>query len=303
MAGRRTVPGIAEVRSVVAAHLPGYRVESVGTLGAGVDNLAYEVNGELIVRFQTVPDPARVAAETRLLGTVAGVSPLPVPVPVFTDPQRGCLAYRKLPGVPLLDLPRQRWSAHARSIAGTLGELLAALHAIPVDRLAGLVDLDDYPLTEWLREAADTYRTIAGQVPAAHRRPIEAFLAAPPPLEPPADRYAPVFSHNDLGIEHVLADPETWSVTGVIDWSDAAIVDPAYDFGLLHRDLGPAAVDVALRDYRAGTDLEGLRRRAGCYARCTVFEDLAYGIESGRHAYVEKSLAALEWLFPAPAGA
>jgi len=30
-------------------------------------------------------------------------------------------------------------------------------------------------------------------------------------------------------------------VTGIIDWSDAAIVDPAHDFGLLHRDLGPAA--------------------------------------------------------------
>lgn len=299
MTGRRTVPGTAEVRGVLAAHLPGYRVAQIGRIGAGLDHLAYEVNGELIVRFQTVPEPARVAAEAGLLGAVAGVSPVPVPVPVFTDPQRGCLAYRKLAGVPLLDLPRQRWSAHARSIAGTLGGLLAALHAIPVDRLAGLVDLDDYPLAEWRREAADSYRTVAGHVPAAHRRPIEAFLSAPPP----EDRFTPAFSHNDLGIEHVLVDPETWSVTGVIDWSDAAIVDPAYDFGLLQRDLGPAAVDAALRGYQAGTDLPALRRRAGCYARCTVFEDLAYGIESGRHAYVEKSLAAMEWLFPAPAAA
>jgi aminoglycoside phosphotransferase (APT) family kinase protein len=44
----------------------------------------------------------------------------------------------------------------------------------------------------------------------------------------------PVFSHNDLGIEHVLIDPGTWTVTGIIDWSDAAIVDPAIDFGLLY---------------------------------------------------------------------
>ncbi len=56
----------------------------------------------------------------------------------------------------------------------------------------------------------------------------------------------------------MLVDPDTWEVTGIIDWSDAAIVDPAYDFGLLYRDLGPRA-----------------RRRA----------------------YVDKSLAALEWLF------
>lgn len=295
MTGRRTVPGIAEVRGVVFAHLPGYRVERVGRLGAGLDNLAYEVNGELIVRFRTVSDPAALAAEAGLLAAVAEVSPLPVPEPVFIDPGLGALAYRKLAGVPLLELPRQRWSAHRTSIAAALGELLAALHAVPVDRLAGLADVDDYPLAHWRREAAETYRTVAGRVPAVHHRPIEAFLAAPPPDH----RYAPVFSHNDLGIEHVLVDPVGWTVTGVIDWSDAAIVDPAYDFGLLHRDLGPAAVDAALRRYRAGADLATLRQRAGFYARCRVFEDLAYGIETGRSAYLDKSLAAMPWLFPA----
>jgi len=51
-----------------------------------------------------------------------------------------------------------------------------------------------------------------------------------------------VFSHNDLGIEHVLGTPATAAVTGVIDWGDAALIDPACDFGLLYRDLGAAAL-------------------------------------------------------------
>ena len=96
-------------------------------------------------------------------------------------------------------------------------------------------------------------------MPVAYRRPVEAFLEAPPP----AGRWAPVFSHNDLGIEHVLVDPGTWTVTGVIDWSDAAIVDPAVDFGLLYRDLGPAATHAALGSYRTGAnDLADLEERA-----------------------------------------
>jgi aminoglycoside phosphotransferase (APT) family kinase protein len=82
----------------------------------------------------------------------------------------------------------------------------------------------------------------AVEVPVVYRRPVKAFLDAPPP----ASGWAPIFSHNDLGIEHVLVDPGTWTVTGVIDWSDAAIVDPAVDFGLLYRDLGPAAAQAAL---------------------------------------------------------
>lgn len=290
----------ADVHGVVVAHLPGYQVDSVVQVGEGQDNLAYEVNGELIVRFSKEPDPARRTAlldrEARLLAAVAGISPLPVPEPTFTVAEQGCLAYFKLPGVPLLDLPRPQRSAHGTSIATALGELLTAMHTIPVGRMTELVEPDDHPLAEWRREAAETYLTVAGHIPAKHRRPVESFLAAPLPHE----AYAPAFCHNDLGIEHVLVDPVAWTVTGIIDWSDAAIVDPARDFGLLYRDLGPAAARAALRHYRTdANDLAALGERAGFYARCSVFEDLAYGIEAGRDRYVEKSLAAMEWLFPA----
>jgi aminoglycoside phosphotransferase (APT) family kinase protein len=298
MAGRSH--RIADVHNVVATHMPDYRVDSVVQIGEGLDNLAYEVNGELIVRFSKEPDPARRTAllnhEARLLTAVADVSPLPVPEPVFTAVEHGCLAYFKLPGVPLLDVPRRQRSEHGTSIAATLGDLLTALHAVPVDRWTGLVDPDDHPLAQWRREAAQTYPTIAEQLPAVHRRSVQLFLDAPPPH----NGYVPTFSHNDLGIEHVLIDPVGWTVTGIIDWSDAAIVDPAHDFGLVYRDLGPAALRAAIRRYQLDVnDVGALSERAAFYARCSVFEDLAYGMETGRDTYVDKCLAAMEWLFPA----
>jgi aminoglycoside phosphotransferase (APT) family kinase protein len=79
---------------------------------------------------------------------------------------------------------------------------------------------------------------VAGRVPAPYRPAVEAFLAA----EPPPDTAARVFSHDDLGVEHVLVDPATGTVTGVIDWADAGLVDPATDCGRVLRDLGPAAL-------------------------------------------------------------
>ncbi|MEV4969825.1 phosphotransferase family protein [Streptomyces scopuliridis] len=288
-----------DARRATAAHLPGYWIDSVVPLGEGEDNVAYEVNGELIVRFSKDPDPAsravRVNNEARLLAAVAGFSPLPVPEPSFTVAEQGCLAYFKLPGLPLIDLPVSQRSAHAGSIATTLGELLTALHRVPVGRMAELVDTDDQPKALWLRDAAETYAAIAETVPMAHRPAVEAFLDAPPPT----GRYALAFSHNDLGIEHVLIDPAAWTVTGVIDWSDAAIVDPAYDFGLLYRDLGPAALSLALHSYRTDVhDLQAISARAVFYARCGVLEDMAYGIQTGHEKYLDKSLAALEWLYP-----
>ena len=292
MASRRR---IAEVRDLVAVHMPDYRVASVVQVGVGLDNLAYEVNGELIVRFSKEPDPTRLTNEARLLSAVADISPLPVPEPTFTAAEQGCLAYFKLPGVPLLDMPRYQRSDHATTIASTLGQLLIALHSVPVTRWTDLVDTDHQPLAERRREAAQTYLTVAEQIPAMHRRPVETFLEAPEPH----DDYTPAFSHNDLGIEHVLIDPVTWTVTGIIDWSDAAVVDPAYDFGLLYRDLGPTALRVALRHYRTdANDVAALSERAVFYGKCSVFEDLAYGNETGQDTYVDKCLAAMEWLFP-----
>jgi aminoglycoside phosphotransferase (APT) family kinase protein len=297
--GHLSGDSVAAIHRLVAAQLPDRRVRSVARVGEGADHLAYEVDGELIVRCSKEPDPAaraeQVDREARLLAAVAGIAPLPVPAPSFTVPEQGCLAYPKLPGVPLLDLPRLQRSARGGPIAATLGELLTALHAAPVEQLAALVGVDDRPLAGWRSEATETYLTVAGAVPDPHRRPVEAFLGAPPP----AGGWAPVFSHNDLGIEHVLVDPGTWTVTGVIDWSDAAIVDPAVDFGLLYRDLGPAAVHAAMDSYRTGAnDLATLEERAGFSARCKVLEDLAYGIETGQDRYRDKSLAALAWLFP-----
>lgn len=288
-----------QVRRVVAAQLPRYPVDSVAVSGAGSDNTAFEVNGELIVRFCKEPDPARradrVGKEARLLAAVADISPLPVPRPTFTVAELGCLAYFKIPGVPLLHVPEPQRMRRATSVAAALGTLLTALHAAPVDRMAELVDIDEHPLIEWRAEAAANYAAVAEQLPGVRRRAVEAFLAAPPPT----DARVRTFSHNDLGIEHVLVDPAGWPVRGVIDWADAAIVDPALDFGRIHRDLGPAAVDAALRTYGAELDdISGLRERAAFVARCSLLEDLAYGLETGQDAYIDKCRTAMGWLYP-----
>jgi aminoglycoside phosphotransferase (APT) family kinase protein len=283
---------IEGVRELVAGHSPEFSAGAVVRLGEGSDNVAYEVDGRLIVRFAKEPDPAEIEREARLLVAVADASPLTVPEPRFLVPELGCLAYLKVPGIPLLERP----PTARMQAAATLGGFLSALHGIPVERMAGLVEIDEVPAAEWLDEAAENFAIVADQVPSAHHSAIEAFLAA----RLPDERFVPVFSHNDLGIEHVLVEPESYAVTGVIDWSDAAIVDPANDFGRIHRDLGPAALDVALGNYRTDLDdVQAVRERAVFFARCSVFEDLAFGLETGRTLYTDKCLTSLDWLFPA----
>ena len=70
------------------------------------------------------------------------------------------------------------------------------------------------------------------EVPVAGRPAIEAALAARAPA-PPRRR---ALIHGDLGAEHVFVDDGR--ISGVIDWGDAAIGDPALDHGRLLRDFG-----------------------------------------------------------------
>jgi aminoglycoside phosphotransferase (APT) family kinase protein len=287
-----------DVLRVLAHYRPGYRVLRIAEIGEGTDHDAYEVNGGLVVRFGTHRDPTRRAASTRrearLLREVAARAPLPTPVPEFVLPDDGCLIYRKLPGVPLMRLPACRRLHLGVAIPRTLGAFLTAVHAMSVQQMADLADEDDVPLEQWRLESADAYAAVAAQLSTEQRRAVEAFLASPVPDE----RYDPVFCHNDLGAEHLLVDPATWRLSAVIDWGDAAITDPAHDFGLLLRDLGARALADVIGHYdRDVDDRAALLSRAVFHARCKTLEDLAYGLDTGRREYVENGLAALTWLF------
>jgi aminoglycoside phosphotransferase (APT) family kinase protein len=286
---------IKDVRVLVARHLPGYEVASISRLGEGLDNVAFEVNGELIVRLSKEADPAGRAEATRreaeLLGVVAELSTLPVPEVAFVDAAAGVLGYRKLAGRPLLEAP----VARPERLAAPLGEFVSGLHRAPLERVAGLVPVDDEPPTVWLSDAQAAYREVAGQLPADAQRLVERFLAEAPPPEPPEppDR---VFCHNDLGAEHILVDQESSTITGVIDWTDAAVGDPAADLALICRDLGPDVFELTLAHYDGQWDAAA-RERARFYARCALLEDLAYGLRTGARPYARAALAHLPRTF------
>jgi aminoglycoside phosphotransferase (APT) family kinase protein len=257
------------VRQLLARHWPDVDVRDLRPLGGGQENVTYEANGELVVRVARKPDPEVSRREAEILAAVRAVTEIAVPEPILVEPEAGLMVYRRLPGAPLAGLAQPR-----RVGRGAVAALLGFMRDI---RDIGTTHVDVQPPEEWLDEARALYESVAAHVPAKHRGAIEGFLGETPPRA-----HDPVFCHNDLGTEHVLVDPDTREVTGIIDWTDAAMADPAYDLGLLYRDLGP---QVEPSD------------AAVFYARCAVLEDLHYGVTEGRETYRNNALAALEWLY------
>jgi aminoglycoside phosphotransferase (APT) family kinase protein len=281
-----------EIRAVLGRHLPGYEVRSITRLGEGLNNAAYEVNGELIVRMSKEIDPASRSKSTRreveLLTVVAELSTLPVPEPIFADIKSGVLAYAKLPGFPLIDHP----VAEPARLAPALGWFLSRLHQAPLEKVEHLVERDAYPLLTRREDAQRDYQEIGEHLPAAARPLVEDFLGRTPPAEP----RAAAFCHNDLGAEHVLVGVEANAVTGIIDWTDAAIADPARDLALIYRDLGPEVFELTLAHYEGHFD-DADRELAVFYARCKLLEDIAYDVRTCARPYAEAGLAHLARTF------
>ena len=127
----------------------------------------------------------------------------------------------------------------ATALADDLAAFLSALHGVAPEVAAEVVRPDPDPAEAWLEQVGEEYAEVAGDVDADLRAPVEAFLAAAPP--PPARDL--VFCHNDVRDDHVMVDPGTGRVTGIIDWGDAVLGDPALDLATVLTDFGPEVLD------------------------------------------------------------
>jgi aminoglycoside phosphotransferase (APT) family kinase protein len=264
------VPESAEqrARTALARHLPELAGQVVSPLGRGLDNAAFLV-GDLVVR---VSDGPGVVRDARLLDVVGPRVSVPVPQPRFADGDLGVLAYPLLPGRPLLG------RAPFPGLAPRLGRFLRELHGIDPSPLGELLPRNDAGPEEWLADLDgpdDALGVLHATVPA------------------PTDRYA--VAHADLGAEHLLAVGE--ELTGVIDWSDAALADPAVDFARLYRDFGTEFLRAVVEAYGGLEDADRTLQRVQYYARCAALEDLSYGRTSGHREYAEAAEASMRRLF------
>src|SRR5215217_2134868 len=283
-------------------------VVAVEREGAGWDHVAWRVDAAdgaaWIVRAARLDEPgdsdvgdvrrevAVMQLARRHLGDLVADA-------IVLDEATGCMAHRRGPGVPLQDLVASGAIAAAdvHRLAGELGVLIGTIAAIDPGAASEPIPVEDGSAEPWLAELPACLDVIGRRLEAADRDAVERFIASPPPSPPPPAEL--VLAHNDLGAEHVIVDPTTMTLNGIIDWSDAAIADPAAELGRLLRDLGPVHLESVLTACGApAASRPGLRDRSWWYARCLVVEDLAYAVRR-RPDLIAVEQASLRALFAA----
>jgi aminoglycoside phosphotransferase (APT) family kinase protein len=286
-------------RRLVQAQFPELDPVRVERLGEGCDSVAFEVNRTWVFKFPKRADVERqLPIEAKLLRWL-GLRGSPVPVPAFVfegrpseEFPRHFGGYAKLTGLPAnrLDGP----AADPEGLAPVLGRFLSWLHALPMDDALALGVPDerhDAVMMDVQKEALEEFPVlwrVTGDAPFdAWRAFFEDVRSVP---RATASAFAVV--HNDLAAEHVLMGERGARVTGVIDWSDAAIGDRAIDLaGIVHWG-GAAFLNGVLAHYAGDVD-EGLLARARFLAAGRGVLDVKFGLERGDRAYVEGGLRAI----------
>ncbi|MGG4489430.1 phosphotransferase [Metabacillus idriensis] len=263
-------------------------------LGKGFDNTVFEVNGRYVFRF-----PRRQIAvdllqtEKRLLPILPDMG-IAIPVPVFSsspglDYQWPYLGYSFLQGkTPAYLTEKQR-----TDMAIPLARFLKTLHAFPVDQALGagvkndtLGRLDMDKRIPMIRETAEKLCMLRPESP--HVIQLKSYADQ---LEPIEHESAKCLVHGDLHIRNILV-AENGSLSGIIDWGDTHIGDPAVDLSAVYSLLPPEARLLFFEEYgRINETAAALARFKAVYTLAVL---LIYGIDLKDWILVKSAEEAIE---------
>jgi aminoglycoside phosphotransferase (APT) family kinase protein len=281
---------VNDASALIRQSFPAIDSRGLKHIGSGWEFDAFLTNDGWVFRFPRRAESAKLFdAERRVHKLVAGRLPPGVAIPraQFVGPPSRAFAYpfaahAFIPGIAADEIDE----GFLPALAGQLGKALGAIHSIPEQaaRDAGVVEMDsdDEGRQEWIGQRLAVLSALRG-VDAVVDRAVGWVKEVSLPLQ----RFqGPLrFIHHDLSPEHLLVDPETGRLSGIIDWTDAILGDAARDLVFLVAWQGPAFAEEVLLSYPHTVD-QGFRERLDFMARVLSVMWLALAHE--RHTEVEK---------------
>jgi len=283
-------PGLAS--RLVDAQFPDLRGCRVEPFSVGWDNTAFLVDGRVVFRF-----PRRslagglIEVEARVLPAIAGALPLAIPVPRWLGrPDHGYpwpfAGYERLAGRTAGDAGLD--ASQRLAAAPALGRFLRALHGVDPAGLRPPGDtIQRADLGRRLPRLIGRIDELASRGLVRDARPLHRLVERAPKRPPPAGAR---LCHGDLYARHLLVDGRG-RLTGVIDWGDVHLGNPAVDLAIGHGFLPPPARAAFLAAYGP------VDERAWAFARLRALHYAAllmlYGDTAGDAALLREATAGL----------
>ena len=220
-------------KDLVKSAFPELKIDKIKKIGEGDTYVAFLINDHYLFKQAKAKEGRQqLKKEVSLMKSLAGSFSISIPRFVLVTPDYHFGAYEILPGISFTEyLKRNEFtSAHSEQIV----RFLTALHATAT----GTVQDCMLPVMNYFEEYEQDYEFVK-KMPATifskKQKEIifetyEYYLSCKDNFE-----YKPVLLHNDFSFNHIICDPISGIITGVIDFGDAAFGDAAYDFFFLYE--------------------------------------------------------------------
>ncbi|QCV56718.1 phosphotransferase [Thermoactinomyces vulgaris] len=290
----------------ISAKCPNLNIQYWKVDNRGWDNLVIVINDSWIFRFpRNSKVQKRLLVEKQLLDHIKDLfRDLDVEVPRYqllydsADELPVCCFYPMIKGAPLSRKRLQALSPpSSRKAAHVLGDALALLHSINVSQLQFHGLLPEQTEDDWKSHWSDIKLKVLPLLTEREqyqvRHLFENFFEEWSVADLPK-----TLIHGDLSHSHILFSEEQQRITGIIDFGDAKIGDPAYDFSGLYWDYGNHFLLQVLDQYNRHTQLpydtyELYRRVSTFYGKRQIFYDILHGLENNSPSYVKRNLQVL----------
>ncbi|ASS75919.1 hypothetical protein CIG75_13755 [Tumebacillus algifaecis] len=266
---------------------PHLRTEAVRPVHHGWANQVWIIGERLVFRFPRHAESRReLMQEMQVLPSLA--KSLPVPVPQFLyrsepDAEVMYVGYEQIPGEPLTKAVFSLLSAPEKfEMAETLGRFLTLLHSHLPE-----VELPIFAKADWATFFDQIEASVFPVLTPHERASTSAMFSAF--LQDPANfMYTPRLLHGDLSCDHLLA--QSGKLSGVIDFGDLRIGDPAYDFVGFYVEYGADFTQQVLKHYLLPQDDQFWSRVSGFYTQRLPLHSILYGVETGSELHVQAGL-------------
>lgn len=217
----------------------------------GMVNDVVVVNHDCVCRFAKTEWGKEVLAhEAKVLELVQ--SYVDLRVPRFEHLEEGFVTYRFIKGEPLSRNTLLKLGANKQArVISQLGTFHQQLHSIPRSVLdnAGVSSSDtERSCEDWLQLYAQVQETLFPHL-WRHQQTWVHELFAPVVSGELNLSYTPVLINGDIAVYHILFDPVSESISGVIDFGTAGLGDAACDIAVLLGNYGETIVQRMQSNY------------------------------------------------------
>ncbi len=260
----------------------------------GEDHAVVLLDDRWVFRFpRTAKAAARGASERRLLSQINARAKVATPNYEKVARAGDFSGYRMIPGVELSEEAFEGLThSDQEHVLREIGDFLRLLHAQPVEMVSGQAgDFED--AVGFVALHAERRERLAAGLGANLMKSADRFYEALPAAVATSQR---VVIHRDFTEDHILLHPTEARLAGIIDFTDAGLGDPAFDFTFLWS-YGLHAPEIVARSYGSEASTPALLARSMWWFTRYRIDQVWWSISGARDYDASKIMRELESLF------